>query len=128
MPQRETIDLADEEPNPPDRAFLPYRDAEEDVPEHRRRVHQAVGAAVISCGVVFACGYVWTISNLRFGPPGPTWYRFNWEFPGLCSAAALLLLCVWGYIAWRRGARAVSLGLLVGLAIGLLCEGACFMR
>jgi hypothetical protein len=117
-----------EKTNQPDRALLRYRDGVEDMLAHRRRVHQAVGAAVIACGVVFACGVVWAISNLRFGPPGYAGYRLNWQFPTLCSVPALLALCVWGYIAWRRGARAVSLGLLIGLAIGLLCEGVCFTR
>ena len=118
----------DDEPRPAAPAgaappSLTYRDGRADRPGRARQQLEATGAAGLALLAVVACVVVWVMSNLQLGQNPPP---LNWLFPTLCSAAALLGLGALGAIAWRRGKRHVTLGLMVGLGVGLLCEGVCF--
>jgi hypothetical protein len=104
---------------------LPYRDREADTPERERQQYLTVGAAVIALVTVFGCGgVVWMMWNLRVGTPPP----INWRSPALFSAGALAGIVTLGVLAWNRGDRAVPWGLLIGTALGLLCEGFCYVK
>lgn len=104
---------------------LQYREGRADLPDRRGAILRAAGAAMLSAAAVFGCVFVWITSNLRIYPttrPAPT----HWQFPTVCTLAALAVLLAIGVRAWRRGDRWILLGLLIGVGIGALCEGICF--
>jgi 4-amino-4-deoxy-L-arabinose transferase-like glycosyltransferase len=111
-------------PSPP-REPLDYETAPTAQQRHARDVRDFILAALFATVATMAIGFLWIICNLRIGALGPPPSQ-RIGFPLACATAVGGLLVWIAVHRWRRRrSKAFALGLLVGLAIGLLIEGFC---
>ena len=108
--------------SPPPLNYLAPRD---DIAARRRRRALIIGGAIASCLTVFASVFLFILLSLDFHAAGgrPPHLIRNALIPPVFFSLMLGGLTAFQYF---RGKRAFALGVLIGLGIGALIEGACF--
>ena len=115
------MDDKSKEPQP-----LNYLSPRDDVQMHKERRGQRVRGAVFACSVVLSTVVIFGLSTIRIGMPGPPSRHDQimamfWPIGGLS-----LLIAVAAYQHFRRRRRWLVQGVLIGIGIAALIEGACF--
>jgi len=110
--------------DPPDRADLSYRNAQDDRPQRNREIGIAIGAGLLAAVTIFGLVVSWVLENLQLGPPGQPRLPLHWAFSGPLTLMAISFW-VWVFF-FRPRQRLFILGALVGFGVAILIEGTCF--
>lgn len=126
-----TEPLPSNEPSGPEteiRRIIPYRRGSDDLPNFGRRIGEAIGGAILAAIAIFALIAVWVIANLNLHP-SPTAPKppLVWGAPTAITIFVLgAMAAVTAYMHIRLRKRAFTLGVLIGVGLAALIEGACF--
>ena len=123
---QEKSDQPDPPIDPPDRQALNYFPPQEDQELRAQRMKQRLAGAAFSCLIVFASVFVFSLSTLKLGRGGPLPLQQNLIAMLAPVVAIGILVGASAYQHFVRKRRWVVQGVLIGIGIGALIEGACF--
>ena len=106
--------------------ILPYRPAQDDLPDRASRTWQVLGGVLLSTATVTVVMAIWVLQVIS--PIGIRPTPVDWQGPAVITVCAFGALAVLTFVARNHyGKRWFAIGVLIGLGVGVLVEGTCFL-
>ena len=107
------------------RPSLEYQSLPSDPDTRPWDLRDLILGAVLSTAATMGSIFLYIMSNIVRGPPGTP---PNIAFPLACALVVFGVLGGIAYYKWtRQRSKAFAVGLLIGVGIGILLEGLCFV-